>query len=58
MPTTIALARPQTLVPAPKINPVTGFVLAWAAAVLLVAIFAGYGVAAPAPDSFQLMAAF
>jgi hypothetical protein len=58
MPTTIALARPVQLAPVPKINPVTCFVLAWAAAMLTVAICAHTGVAPSAPDPFELMAMF
>jgi hypothetical protein len=58
MPTTIALVRPAELAPAPKINPVTCFVLAWAAAMLLVAIFAHHNIPASGPDPFELMAMF
>jgi hypothetical protein len=56
MPTTIALVRPVELTPAPKINVVTCFVLAWAVALLLVAVFARYHIAESALDPFELMA--
>jgi hypothetical protein len=58
MPTTIALVRPAELAPARKINLVTCFVLAWAAAMLLVAIYAHYNIGASDLDPFELMATF
>ncbi len=58
MPTTIALVRPVALTPAPKINLVTCFVLAWAVAMLLVGIYAHNDVTPSGLDPFELMAMF